>query len=68
MQSPQNRCNKVLLQRQKIVTGRSNKLRGNKFIQQKTLIAINPKHCNEQVDAITSLLQQITIFYLERPR
>ena len=45
-----------------------NKLRGNRFIQQKNLVVINPKHCNEQVDAITSLLQQITIFYFGRPR
>ena len=34
----------------------------------KNLVAINPKYCNEQVDAITSLLQQITIFYFGRPR
>ena len=33
----------------------------------KNLVAINPKYCNEQVDAITSLLQQITIFYFEGP-
>ena len=57
-----SRCNKVLLQRQKVVASRCNKLRGNRFIQQKNLVAINPKYCNEQVDAITSLLQQITLW------
>ena len=30
----------------------------------KNLVAINPKYCNEQVDAITSLLQQKQFFIL----
>ena len=46
----------------KVVASRCNKLRDNRFIQQKNLVAINPKYCNEQVDAITSLLQQITLW------
>ena len=46
----------------KVVASRCNKLRGNRFIQQKNLVAINPKYCNKQVDAITSLLQQITLW------
>ena len=58
-----NRCNnyKVVAIRcyyndKKVVASRCNKLRGNRFVQQKNLVAINPKYCNEQVDAITSLL------------
>ena len=39
----------------------------NGLYNKKNLVAINPKYCNEQVDAITSLLQQITIFYFEGP-
>ena len=46
----------------KVVASHCNKLRGNRFIQQKNLVAINPKYCNIQVDAITSLLQQITLW------
>ena len=45
----------------KVVASRRNKLRDNRFIQQKNIVAINPKYCNKQVDAITSLLQQITL-------
>ena len=51
----------------KVVASHGNKLRGNRFVRQKNLVAINPKYCNEQVDAITFLLQQITIFYFEGP-
>ena len=46
----------------KVVASRCNKLRDNRFIQQKNLVVINPKYCNEQVNAITSLLQQITLW------
>ena len=64
-----NRCNnyKVVTIRyycndEKVVASHCNKLRGNRFVQQKNLDAINPKYCNKQVDAITSLLQQITLW------
>ena len=46
-----NRCNnyKIFVRRcycnnKKVVAGRRNKLRGNRFTQQKNLVAINPKH------------------------
>ena len=64
-----NHCNnyKVITIRcycndEKVVASRCNKLRDNRFIQPKNLVAINPKYCNTQVDAITSLLQQITLW------
>ena len=38
-----------------VVASRCNKLRSNRFVQQKNLVAIIPKFCNEQVDAVTSL-------------
>ena len=60
----ENHCNnyKVIVIRcycndEKVVASHYNKLRGNRFIQQKNRVAINPKYCNRQVDAITSLLQ-----------
>ena len=43
----------------KVVASRCNKLRGNRSTQHKDLVAINSTYCNKQVDAITSLLQQI---------
>ena len=44
---------------EKVITSRCNKLRGNKSTQHKDLVAKNSTYCNKQVDAITSLLQQI---------
>ena len=38
-----------------VVSSHCNKLHGNRLVQQKNLVAINPKYCNEQVDVITSL-------------
>ena len=43
----------------KIIASRCDKLRGNRFMQHKDLIAINSTYCNKQVDTLTSLLQQI---------
>ena len=57
-----NRCNnyKVFAVRcyckeKKVVASRCNKLQGNRFIQQKNLIAVNPKHrklCNFGVNTV----------------
>ena len=59
LQQLQSRCNKVLLQCLKVVASHCNKLQGNRFKQRKDLVATNSTYCNKQVDAITSLLQQI---------
>ena len=48
---------------EKVVASCYNKLRGNRFMQHKKLVAINSTYCNKQVDAITSLLQQITLIF-----
>ena len=48
---------------EKVVASFCNKLRDNRFMQHKDLVAINSTYCKKQVDAITSLLQQITLIF-----
>ena len=66
----ENHCNnyKVIVIRcycndEKVVASHCNKLWGNRFMQHKDLVAINSTYCKKQVDAITSLLQQITLIF-----
>ena len=57
-----NRCNnykvfgiRCYCSDKKVVASRRNKLRGNRFIQQKNLVAVNPKHrkqCNFGVNTV----------------
>ena len=64
-----NRCNnyKVVAIRcycnvEKVVASRCNKLQGNMLTQHNDFVVINFTYCNKQINAITSVLQQIILW------